>query len=70
MNNKDLRLYIKKNIDTAQRITQHKKFVPYGAHPNSAFGGTSFMLETLSAMPCSEENEAIIKHLKRGGIDA
>jgi len=30
-----------------QRITQHKRFVPYGTHPNSAFGGTSFMLETL-----------------------
>ncbi len=30
-----------------RRITQHKRFVPYGTHPNSAFGGTSFMLETL-----------------------
>jgi hypothetical protein len=28
-------------------ITQHKRFVPYGTHPNPAFGGTSFMLETL-----------------------
>jgi len=31
-----------------QRITQHKRFVPYGTHPNSAFGGTSFMLKPLS----------------------
>ena len=30
-------------------ITQHKRFVPYGTHPNPAFGGTSFMLETLGA---------------------
>jgi len=31
-------------------ITQHKRFVPYGTHPNPAFGGTSFMLETLAVM--------------------
>ena len=31
-----------------RRITQHKRFVPYGTHPNSAFSGTSFMLETLA----------------------
>jgi hypothetical protein len=30
-----------------RRITQHKRFVPYSTHPNSAFGGTSFMLKTL-----------------------
>jgi hypothetical protein len=30
------------------RLTQHKRFVPYGTHPNSAFGGTSFMLRTLA----------------------
>ncbi len=30
------------------RLTQHKRFVPYGTYPNSAFGGTSFMLEPLS----------------------
>ena len=29
------------------RLTQHKRFVPYGTHPNSAFGGISFMLRTL-----------------------
>ncbi len=28
-------------------ITQHKRFVPYDTHPNSAFGGISFMLGTL-----------------------
>jgi len=30
-----------------QRITQHKRFVLYGTHPNSASGGTSFMLKPL-----------------------
>lgn len=30
-----------------QRITQYKRFVPYGSHPNFAFGKTSFMLVTL-----------------------
>jgi len=33
-----------------RRITQHKRFVPYGTHPNSAFGGTSFTLGTLGKM--------------------
>ena len=28
-------------------ITQHKRFVPYGTHPNSDFVGISFMLGTL-----------------------
>jgi len=31
-------------------ITQHKRFVPYGTYPNSAFGGTSFMLSPLAAI--------------------
>ena len=31
-------------------ITQHKRFVPFGTHQNSAFGGTSFMLGTLCAI--------------------
>jgi len=30
-----------------QRITQHKRFVPYGTHPNFCIAKTSFMLETL-----------------------
>jgi hypothetical protein len=30
-------------------ITQHKRFA-LRAHPNSAFGGTSFMLEPLGAI--------------------
>ena len=30
------------------RAIQHKRFVSYDTHPNSTFGGTSFMLETLS----------------------
>jgi len=28
-------------------ITQHKRFVPYGTHPNFCFAKTSFMLEPL-----------------------
>jgi hypothetical protein len=38
-------------------IIQHKRFVLYGAHPNSAFGGTSFMLGTLCAMLVTLKNE-------------
>ena len=30
-----------------QRLTQHKKFVPFGTHPNFCFAKTSFMLGTL-----------------------
>ena len=30
-----------------RRITQHKRFVPFGTHPNFGFAKTSFMLETL-----------------------
>jgi hypothetical protein len=37
-------------MDYERRITQHKRFVPYGTHPNSAFGGTSFMLEPIAKM--------------------
>ncbi len=28
-------------------IIQHKRFVPYGTHPNSCIAKTPFMLETL-----------------------
>ncbi len=43
---------VKKKCSTLRRkaqlpITQHKRFVPYGTHPNFAFSGTSFMLEWL-----------------------
>jgi hypothetical protein len=38
-----------KDLDTSLHITQHKRFVPYGTHPNPAIGETSFMLETLWA---------------------
>ena len=34
-----------------RRITQHKRFVPYGTHPNFYFAKTSFMLETLIHLP-------------------
>jgi hypothetical protein len=30
-------------------ITQHKRFVPFGTHPNFFFARTSFMLEPLYA---------------------
>jgi len=30
------------------RLTQHKRFVPYGTHPNPDFVGIFFMLEPLS----------------------
>ena len=33
-----------------QRITQHKRFVPYGTHPNFCYAKTSFMLGTLYAI--------------------
>ena len=33
-----------------QRITQHKRFVPNGTHPNFCFEKTSFMLEPLYAI--------------------
>jgi hypothetical protein len=31
-------------------ITQHKRFVPEGTHPNFCFAKTSFMLRTLYAI--------------------
>jgi hypothetical protein len=39
-------------INGGQRITQHKRFVPYCTHLNFYFAKTSFMLETLSGMLC------------------
>jgi len=33
-----------------RRITQHKRFVPYGTHPNFCFAKLSFMLGTLYAI--------------------
>ena len=32
------------------RLTQHKKFVPNGTHPNFRFAKTSFMQESLYAI--------------------
>ena len=37
------------NIDSAPRLTQHKRLVPYGAHPSFCFAKTSFMLGPLAA---------------------
>jgi len=36
-------------MNPQQQITQHKRLVPYGTHPNSCFAKTSFMLEPLYA---------------------
>jgi len=36
------------------RLTQHKRFVPDGIHPNFYFTKTSFMLQTLYAIADSE----------------
>jgi hypothetical protein len=35
-----------------QRITQHKRFVPNGTHPNFCFAKTSYMLGTLYEIGC------------------
>ncbi|MEO0092832.1 MAG: hypothetical protein ABIK93_02570 [candidate division WOR-3 bacterium] len=35
------------NNQPLHRLTQHKRFIPNGIHPNSAFGGTSFMPDTV-----------------------
>jgi len=32
-----------------QHITQHKRFVPYGTHPNFCFTKTSFMLSPIES---------------------
>jgi len=45
-----------------RRITQHKRFISFGTYPNSAFGGTSFMLEPLYEMPEPLKNEGKAKN--------
>jgi hypothetical protein len=37
---KNLRFF---KIGTVLRLTQHKRFVPYGAHPNFCLAKTSFI---------------------------
>ena len=39
------------------RLTQHKKFVPNGTHPNFCFAKTSFMLETLEERVTGKEKD-------------
>jgi hypothetical protein len=39
-----------KYIGGQVHITQHKRFAPYGTHPNFCFAKTSFMLGTLCEM--------------------
>jgi len=44
-------------------LTQHKRFVPYGTHPNSAFGRTSFMLGTLYPLKTEGVIQKILKKI-------
>jgi len=46
-------------------ITQHKRFVPYGTHPNFCFAKTSFMLRTLHAIGGKGANIKELKIWKR-----
>ena len=45
------------------RLTQHKRFVPYGIHPNIYFAKTSFMLGTLNAH-CGQGKEDMMRRFK------
>jgi hypothetical protein len=49
-----------------RQITQHKRFVLYGTHPNSASGGTSFMLKTLSAIRSRNNGDNQVYTIKEG----
>lgn len=40
----------REKICLPHRLTQHKRFVPEGTHPNFCFAKTSFMLESLVAI--------------------
>jgi len=42
---------------SAHRLTQHKRFVPYGTHPNFCRAKTSFMLGTLQASRRKKDND-------------
>jgi hypothetical protein len=44
-----------------QRITQHKRFVPYDTHTNFCFAKTSFMLKTLYAIGRLKKEEKFNK---------
>jgi hypothetical protein len=48
------------------RLTQHKRFVPYGTHPNSAFGETSFMLSPLGEIACQKMRIIVNYSYERG----
>ena len=50
-----------KSILAEQHITQHKRFVPYGTHPNFCFAKTSFMLGTLSEIAVLNGRAKILK---------
>jgi hypothetical protein len=39
------------------RLTQHKRFVSFGTHPNFGSAETSFMLRPLGDMPITKYNE-------------
>lgn len=38
-------------------VTQHKRFVPNGTHPNFCFAKTSFMLGTLAEIAILKEEK-------------
>jgi len=39
---------MRKRDSQQQHITQHKRFVPYGTHPNFCFAKIPFILEMLA----------------------
>jgi hypothetical protein len=41
-------------------ITQHKRFVPNGTHPNFCFAKTSFMLGTLGEIERKSQQEGYL----------
>ena len=47
------------------RLTQHKRFVPNGTHPNFCFAKTSFMLGTLCEMPPHKKDKDKEKSYKK-----
>jgi len=58
--------YKRKDAKHNGRLTQHKRFVPDGTHPNPAVGGTSFMLEPLYQTPNCRKNQLSDSHLVFG----
>jgi len=51
-----------------RRITQHKRFIPNGTHPNFAFGETSFMLGTLDEIAAANKVIQIVVNKDENNI--